>query len=682
MATLFVPSPHALNAMTTRRAPLANVPNATNSPHRAVSTATAATMKRTRPSGLPWDSTAAPPPLKKQLLDTSENVDARFSQRSLNQPQPQAGESKIFTRRTNNQPTAFEKKLAAARDKPKQQQGVVKVNRNLKYCPESIESVRQWQKHYRKVFPSYVFYFESIPEDIRKKYVRQIISLGATEEKFFSRVVTHVVTSRSIPPEVETERHTETTQVVSVENNVSGSVQTVNPSMLERGVDGQLGKTRSRTGLGMIEPDNKRGVGGGSGDLLYRARQMNMKIWPLDKLQRIIFTMNDKELAHILQPMRNGSAAAKNKTEDDLSLALQHEKLHAPAESDSLTLNKGLVPFKGPYLYIWDYDRETRPVVVREYPKVSRKQDGAWPQFRGVEIGKCPFVETPGSRKADKDKDKQKQQQAKTNNTQTTLVTKSMAPPARGPSKLINQQQQQQPTTTATNQDDTESALEDSAGRPFEPMETAAATTTTTNIGPRPVSKGSISVSSLPFKFGGEIAASGIQPSNITSAIRSQMISSTAAAQGAKAGTSKEVHELKRKVLEKSSGIISTTISSCHRADAAAVPQSQPVRMPIARAAKLKAQANDDGTVQLTERNRRASEAAPKKQSGLRKQQASNKKRDSKPGYCENCREKFEDYEDHIDTRKHRKFASNVVNFFEIDAFIVGLNSEGFRRYQ
>lgn len=179
MATLFVPSPHALNAMTTRRAPLANVPNATNSPHRAVSTATTATMKRTRPPGLPWDSAAAPPPLKKQVLDTADNVDARFSQRSLNQHQPQAGESKIFTRRTNTQPTAFEKKLAAVRDKPKQQQNALKVSRNIKYCPESVESVRQWQRHYRKVFPSYVFYFESIPEEVRKKYVRQIMSLGA-----------------------------------------------------------------------------------------------------------------------------------------------------------------------------------------------------------------------------------------------------------------------------------------------------------------------------------------------------------------------------------------------------------------------------------------------------------------------------------------------------------------------
>ncbi|EEQ32117.1 Cdc7p-Dbf4p kinase complex regulatory subunit [Microsporum canis] len=656
MATLFVPSPHALNAMTTRRAPLANVPNATNSPHRAVSAA--ATMKRGRPPGLPWDS--APPPLKKQALD-AENTDARTPQRTLNQPQ--TGESKLFTRRTNTQPTAFERKLAAARDKPKQPT-TLKVSRNIKYCPESVESVRQWQRHYRKVFPTYVFYFESIPDETRKKYVRQIMSLGATEEKFFSRVVTHVVTSRSIPPEVDSEKPTEANQAASpVAGNFEGSLQTVNPSLLEKGADAaqsQLGRTRSRTGFGTIEPEAKKSVGG-SGDLLHRARQMNMKIWTLDKLQRVIFTMNDKELAHILQPSRIGSAAVKTKAENDLSLALQHEKLHAPADSDTLTLSKGLVPFKGPYLYIWDYERETRPVVVREYPKVSRKQDGAWPQFRGADLGKCPFVDAPANRRTDKDKSKQ--QQAKIN-TQTTLVSKSMAPPARGPSKLINQQ--------STNQDDTESAVEESAGKPFEPMET-------TVVVPRPVSKGSLSASSLPFKFGGELAASGIQPSNITSAIRSQMISSTAAVQGAKAGTSKEVHELKRKVLEKSSGIVSTNISSSYRAEAAAV--SQPARIPIARAAKLKAQMNDDGNMQPTEQNRRTSDVPPRKHSGLRKQQAASKKREPKPGYCENCREKFEDFDDHVETRKHQKFANNQANFFEIDDFIMGLNNEDGCRY-
>src|SRR5262249_11294280 len=55
----------------------------------------------------------------------------------------------------------------------------------------------------------------------------------------------------------------------------------------------------------------------------------------------------------------------------------------------------------------------------------------------------------------------------------------------------------------------------------------------------------------MPRFAGGEPVASGVQPSNVTSAIKSQVISSTAAVPGAKAGPSKELNALKRKVLER-----------------------------------------------------------------------------------------------------------------------------------
>jgi len=44
---------------------------------------------------------------------------------------------------------------------------------------QNLETIRQWQKHYRKVFPEYTFYFESIPEDLKGRFSRQIASLGA-----------------------------------------------------------------------------------------------------------------------------------------------------------------------------------------------------------------------------------------------------------------------------------------------------------------------------------------------------------------------------------------------------------------------------------------------------------------------------------------------------------------------
>jgi regulatory subunit for Cdc7p protein kinase len=74
---------------------------------------------------------------------------------------PSTVEGRVFERGSvNGQPTAFQRKLEAP-------------------IPQNIETIRQWQKHYRKLFPDYTFYFESIPEDLKARFSRQITSLGA-----------------------------------------------------------------------------------------------------------------------------------------------------------------------------------------------------------------------------------------------------------------------------------------------------------------------------------------------------------------------------------------------------------------------------------------------------------------------------------------------------------------------
>jgi len=38
-----------------------------------------------------------------------------------------------------------------------------------------------------------------------------------------------------------------------------------------------------------------------------------------------------------------------------------------------------------------------------------------------------------------------------------------------------------------------------------------------------------------------------------------------------------------------------------------------------------------------------------------------------KPGFCESCRTKFENFQTHINGKRHRKFATNDDNFLELD---------------
>lgn len=153
--------------MATRR-PLANVPNATNSPHRVG----LVPSKRPRTANAHIDIPYGQPPPKKHIVEGTETDTQTHSKTTT----VQGTDSKLFTRRSNNaQPSAFEKRLVAARDRDRDTQ----TKGAKQERPQEYISIRVWQKHYRKAFPHFVFYFDSVPIDVRSKCSRQVIALGA-----------------------------------------------------------------------------------------------------------------------------------------------------------------------------------------------------------------------------------------------------------------------------------------------------------------------------------------------------------------------------------------------------------------------------------------------------------------------------------------------------------------------
>ncbi len=176
------PLPPSFPVMSGRRAPLADIRNATNSPYRAV----AAAAKRSRSHSsvqreLPYGQA---PPAKKQMLEID-----RSNLRTPPRQQPlEAAEGRVFNQRpAGSQPTAFERKLHAARDTQSQRKAAaVAAARIEQNTTETVDTVRQWQRHYRKVFPNYVFYFESLPEEARSRCSKQISALGAVSCLFLS----------------------------------------------------------------------------------------------------------------------------------------------------------------------------------------------------------------------------------------------------------------------------------------------------------------------------------------------------------------------------------------------------------------------------------------------------------------------------------------------------------------
>jgi regulatory subunit for Cdc7p protein kinase len=439
--------------------------------------------------------------------------------------------------------------------------------------------------------------------------------------------VTHVITTRPIPADID--------------GSSSSHKGTVNPSQLEN---------KKSVFDAVLEKSDR-------GDILYKAKSLGMKIWSVEKLQRMVDTMFNKETGEDASSYttRQAVAAQQKARPADLQRLLQNEKM----DRDHVMASQDMIPLRGYYVYVHDMDELTRPVMIREYQKVD-KEKGKWPQFRASGTGKCPFIEDPhfGRRQ-------QEEQEAR-------RVARLAAPPpprTRAASALQeknalveNNNLARRPSAPAA----VAVKLEAEDAKPLDPPKGLPLKRCNTADGAPPMfGSAQASIRAMPRFIAGEPVASGLHQSNITSAIRSQMISSTAAAP--RAGNSKEVNQLKRKVLEKNS-VPSANTNSGHSSvmndvrTALNQEHSQPMR-----AAKRKAQESLGHTHQDGDEERQARKAA-----ALRRRKTAEK--ELKPGYCENCREKFNDFDEHVVSRKHRKFAITTDNWVELDQLLAQLD--------
>ena len=460
-----------------------------------------------------------------------------------------------------------------------------------------------------------------------------------------------------------------------------------------------------RAPLNGIRDLESRKPNAGNIDVLHRAKEMGMKTWHLEKLQRIMNTMsnipNDTQtLVANNTRTRAAFATGKGEREADLSRMLRNERLNGPSDRDATTALSELIPFKGCYIYVRDMDERSKPIMVRDYPKPAHSESGEWPQFHSVSLGKCPFVEEPPNRADGKAREEERRARERAQSREAPRTRAAMVREG-AEAEFAKTSVLRGPLEETKNRGNIAAPPSVSMPVPaFCPPPPAA----TAMPGSPSKTLRDTAIHPRPKLFGGEPAASGMQPSNITSAIRSQMISSTAAAPGAKAGTSKEVHGLKRKVLEKNSGPALVNIHTRQRSIDPACDGRAERNIPTVRQTRRQAQealvhideestqSEEDEDVWLAEEKRR-------KKQGLKKVIEA---KDQKPGYCENCREKYDDFDDvsfifssfaetsnvifqHIVGRKHRKFALTPENWKELDQLLSHLgrrlkepNSDGF----
>lgn len=150
--------------MAARRIPLAQVHNAVNSPRRPA----APTTKRPRSALEQKEDYGNSPVKKRHIIDLTEDGHRRPHVSQIDEPAARLHNNAT----TRGIPNVLTRKLAAYRQ-PKVEEKQEKATRT------DEDTIRQWRRHYRKLFPQFVFYLESIPEDISQKMSRQIQALGA-----------------------------------------------------------------------------------------------------------------------------------------------------------------------------------------------------------------------------------------------------------------------------------------------------------------------------------------------------------------------------------------------------------------------------------------------------------------------------------------------------------------------
>lgn len=362
---------------------------------------------------------------------------------------------------------------------------------------------------------------------------------------------------------------------------------------------------------------------------------MNKRIWSLEKLQKILdHALNpNPDIGRFLGfPRHEIESTAKASDKSNLLQLLQNERVHGPSDRDPTVSNKDLYYFKGPYIYVYDIEEKTRPIMVREYQKAADPKDGDWPQFRIASRGRCPFIQD----------DYELSERANRNEARAKGRVVKVAAETAASNKKATEIVPPQPKPATRKR--TLAEMEDGHNRGV-----AAARATESFDRARVLNPPSldfrnqnafISQAKVGPCVAGEPVASGVQPSNVTSAIRSQMVSSTTGGLGAKAGTSKEIHGLQRKVVlqKASTPALSQDLSSRRMGE---MSHDSNVLTRSASASKATHRKLDTVDEEETARQREKLRRTASMPTAQPKQ-----KRDPKPGYCENCQDKFADFEE------------------------------------
>ncbi|GAA6058220.1 hypothetical protein JCM3770_005021 [Rhodotorula araucariae] len=456
---------------------------------------------------------------------------------------------------------------------------------------------QQWRTKFRKAFPSFTFYFDAIDETTKASLSAQVKRLGSSVDQFFSKKVTHVVTSRPVPTAAGKENSPTTSTTGGIVDSAAGKAKkqsTARSPKIYELPNGQ--KLRPLAG------DLDKNPFIDSQDILSKALDFGLKIWPAEKLQLMLTRINH----------HSPSKESTLQRDPSLPTLLREEQLYGTRERDPFVPRSDTYYFPPNkyYLLVEDSTGEHRPIVAKEYEKPRKHEDPSWPVLWGGIEGRTGFYRYDG---------------------EVTYERRVPPPPTVAPVP--------QPTAAG------KSGYGSTAARAIAPNLRRAVSlqNVAREQGRKQESAGTAGASG--YGHGQResfVAASGnsqIITSNIASA--TSTAARSGAAQASRFGANGGLVDKRLAVLT------NRTVSVAGNGLAGGVVRVK--RMAMQRSVSV------DGGLH-----------------GLRVPPAAVPVRDEpkKPGYCENCRVKYDDFKDHVVSSKHRRFALNPKHWRELDALL------------
>ncbi|CAD6899908.1 unnamed protein product [Tilletia laevis] len=285
------------------------------------------------------------------------------------------------------------------------------------------EDATVWRSKFRRAFPTFVFYLDSYDHTTYYQVVAAVESLGARVEPFFSKQVTHLVTTRSVPTlpvaPAEMEMHkkknilpSRTMPEISTKNPFGGmaalakadtkpwpglpqSIEAARRAKMETNASASTSVTDRRHASGSKplpihsdrNPFDEPGPLPSPNDIVYKAKGFGMKVWHHAKLTTILNMLLGDQSSTVSQ-------AAK----EDLGALLAREKVEGTTERDPNAPRADFYYFPtkvSHYLLVEDATGEHRPIMIQEYEKPKDRQGAEhppWPKLYGELEGRCPFT--------------------------------------------------------------------------------------------------------------------------------------------------------------------------------------------------------------------------------------------------------------------------------------------------